>query len=522
MTTLEASAASRAAAPISGWRRLFGDTLLVGGATLVCHALGAVTSLLLRALLDPAQMGVWQGLKVFLGYANYTNLGVSKAATRELNIALGRGDDAPAQRSLNLAFTANTIGAALYAVGLAACAGWRIVAHGRVAWADGWTSGLLVVAALALLQRHVTFQVTILRCRQAFRAASQLSVQEAVLTLCCSAVATWLWGLPGLFAATVVVMLASLWYLRRQETADFHWAWNWREVWRLAVIGGPILLAGVVASLFASLDKLMILAYLPDGDYQLGCYSAALLVTAQLYGLGNMLAVTSGPRFGELFGRTGSRRETARLAVRLTELQAAALAPIAGLAIVAGPPVLAAILPQYRSGLPALAWLVPGTFCAALALPLGQCIVAVEGGRKVLIALALGLVVASVGNHLALEHGLGLIGVAAATSAANVVYFVALASLVAGRDLAAGEGRRFGGGLLLACGPCLGVALLLNSLTTDFHTDWTALAGAIVVVLLAWGAALGCGWRWGGWSDELQRTVKSCASCATTSNKDVS
>ena len=77
------------AAPVSGWRRVFGDALRVGGATTVGHLLGAATSLLLRMFLDPAQMGLWQGLKLYLSYGNYANLGISKAAARELTLARG-------------------------------------------------------------------------------------------------------------------------------------------------------------------------------------------------------------------------------------------------------------------------------------------------------------------------------------------------------------------------------------------------------------------------------------------------
>jgi O-antigen/teichoic acid export membrane protein len=504
-----AARASDRAAPVSGWRRLFADTLLVGGATLVCHVLGAITSLLLRALLDPAQMGVWQGLKVFLGYANYANLGVSKAATRELTIALGRGDPAPAGRSLNLAFTVNTVSAALYAVGLAAAATWRVLRDGHGAWADGWTLGLFVLAGLALVQRHVTFQVTILRCRQAFRSASRLAVQEAALTLACSAIATWLWGLPGLFAATVTVMLASCWYLRGQETADFRPAWNTREIAGLIAIGGPILLAGVVGSLLASLDKLMILAYLDDGDYQLGCYSIALLVTAQLYGLGNMLAVAAAPRFGELFGRGGNRRDVARLAARMGHVQAVALAPVAGLSIVLGPPLLGALLPEYRAGLPALAWLVPGTLAAVAALPLGQYLVAVEGGRRALLALALGMATAAIGNHLALTHGHGLVGVATATTMANVVYLVALAMISIGRDLPMGEQWRYAAGQLIAIGPAVGAALAFHWHSSAEAIGWRTMIAQSVAVLLAWSVTLTICGRHGVWRNALRRVSKS-------------
>src|SRR5262249_36804523 len=96
-------------APLSGWRRMLADTLVVGASTLVCQVLGAVTSLALRMLLDPAEMGIWQGLKTVLSYANFSNLGISKGAAQELAIAHGRGDLAAAQRGLNLAHTINTL-----------------------------------------------------------------------------------------------------------------------------------------------------------------------------------------------------------------------------------------------------------------------------------------------------------------------------------------------------------------------------------------------------------------------------
>ena len=102
------------------------------------------------------------------------------------------------------------------------------------------------------------------------------------------------------------------------------------------------------------------------------------MVTAQLYGLGNMLSMVMGPRYGEKFGRSGDRREVARLAARASELQAAAMALPAALAIVAAPPLLAWLLPDYRTGLAPLVWLVPGVVALCVALPATQYLVAVD------------------------------------------------------------------------------------------------------------------------------------------------
>ncbi len=165
------------------------------------------------------------------------------------------------------------------------------------------------------------------------------------------------------------------------------WAWDAAEARRLVAIGAPILLAGVVSSLFRSIDKIMLLAYLPDGEFQLGCYSLALLVAAQLYGLANMLSLVMGPRYAEALGRTGSPPHVARLAARACELQAALLALPAGVALACGPALLGWLLPDYRAGLEALEPLVPGAVALGLALPCSQYLVAMARGRTALLAV---------------------------------------------------------------------------------------------------------------------------------------
>jgi O-antigen/teichoic acid export membrane protein len=439
---LAAAGSVRSCAPLTGWRKMLTDTLLVGGSTLACQALGAFTSLVLRLLLDPAAMGVWQGLKTFLSYANYTNLGISKGATQELAIARGHGDLAAARRGLCLAHTVNTLTSCLYAAALMAAAAW-IALRSSGPWSTAWAVGLALVGLLAIVQRHVTFHVTILRAKQAFAATSRLQLLETVLTLAASTAAIWMWGLWGLFVATFCVLAASWIFVRRAGSEPLHLAWDLPEMRRLIGIGGPILLAGVASSLFRSLDKLMILACLADREQQLGLYSLALMVAAQLYGLANMVSTVMGPRYCELLGHTHSRREVARLAARASELQAAVIVLPAALAILAAPPVLRALLPKYEDGLAPLVWLVPGIVALALALPCSQYLVAVGRSRSVLAVLVVCCALATAGNYLALTAGGGLIGVARTMTAANTLYLALLAAVSLWPQLAAAERGRY-------------------------------------------------------------------------------
>ena len=214
-------------APLSGWRRLLGDWIVVSGATVLCQVLGSATSLLLRGALSPAQMGVWQALKLLLTNGNYANLGISKGAARELSLAVGRGDPASVQRDLDLAFTVNSATSVVYALALLA-AGLGIGWFGQGPWATAWAIGLAAVGGLSILQRYVTFQVTLLRAKQDFTVTSQLSILEAVLTLAVVYAATWFWRLTGLYLGMAAVFVGSIIFVHRGGAFRLSWAWDAR------------------------------------------------------------------------------------------------------------------------------------------------------------------------------------------------------------------------------------------------------------------------------------------------------
>jgi O-antigen/teichoic acid export membrane protein len=478
--------------------------MVVSGATGVCHVLGAVTSLLLRMLLDPAQMGVWQAVKLFLSYGNYANLGISKGAVRDFTIALGQGDTSKAKRGLDLAFTVNTLSSAAYAVVLIGAGTW-IGLSGGGTWAGAWAGGLAVVGALAVLSRYVTFHVTILRAKQDFKATAQLSILEAVLTLAVCALATWCWGLWGLYLATLAVLVAGLVFVWRRRAVTLNWAWDASEIRRLIAVGGPILLAGTISSLFRSLDKLMILGYLSDREYQLGCYSAALMVTVQLYGLGNMLSIVMGPRYGESFGRSGDRGEVARLAARATELHAAAVALPAALAIVAAPALLGWLLPDYQPGLAPLVWLVPGVLALCVTLPAAQYLVAVKHQNRALAAVVTATALAALGNHLALTGGHGLVGVGVATGLAYVVYGILTVSISLWPQLDRPGRSRYFAMLGLAVVPSVGLAITLERLHPGVEAGFLTTLAKVAAVVLIWTVTVLIGWHHGGWRAAVRR-----------------
>ncbi len=475
------------------WRRLAADVGRVGTATVVCQVLGLATSLLMRGLLDPAQMGIWQAWKMFLSYGNYFNLGISKGAAREWSVALGRGETQAAARGLDLAFTVNTLTSLAYGIALAGAGLWMALA-GDGPWAATWSAGLIALGLVVVLQRHVTFHVGILRAGQEFRSSSRLSIVEALLTLVLGSLATWQWGVHGLYGATVGVLIGSWIYVKLCGARRLHWDWHGGEILRLIGIGSPILAGGVLLTFFRSVDKLMILVCAPDGEFQLGCYSIALLVGGQLYSVGNALSIVVGPRYATLYGAMECRRRVALFAAQTSQFQAAVLAWLGGVAIVAAPAVLGAAFPSYASGLAPLGWVVIAGIGLGVSLPASQYLTAVGLERRALAAMVPPALLSAGGNYLVLTQGGDLNGVAAVTALGQAGYAVTVMLLAFWPHLSPAARWRLAAQHALALVPTLAVALLAEE-------RWPAASAGLLFVfckffLVTIAAALGV---WAAW-----------------------
>jgi O-antigen/teichoic acid export membrane protein len=236
------------------------------------------------------------------------------------------------------------------------------------------------------------------------------------------------------------------------------------------------------------------------------------MVTVQLYGLGNMLSIVMGPRYGEAYGRSGDRGAVARLAARATELHAAAMALPASLAIVAAPPLLAWLLPDYQPGLAPLVWLVPGVVALCVTLPAAQYLVAVNRQSRALVAVVIGTVLAAVGNHLALTGGYGLVGVAAATAAGYVAYCVLTVSISIWTELDLAHRLRYSGMVGLMLAPTLTLAVVLERLQPGVEAGCEITVAKVVAVALAWGVTVLVGWHHGRWREAIRNPGGSATS----------
>ena len=98
-------------------RKFVRDSLVVTLGGQLERVVGTLTSLVLRWGLDPARLGVYFGLRLFLDQTNRTSLGIGLGAVQEIPILRAAGREDEARRVADVAYTTNTLTCLVYALG---------------------------------------------------------------------------------------------------------------------------------------------------------------------------------------------------------------------------------------------------------------------------------------------------------------------------------------------------------------------------------------------------------------------
>lgn len=392
-------------------RRAVLDSVIVTVGGQIERALGTITALMLRWGLDPASLGVYTGLRLFLDQTNRSSLGVGLGAVQEIPVLRAQGRLAEAQHVANVAHTANSVTCLAYALGLMLWAMLRAPAGAETSLAQKWTWGLVAVAGLALLKRYESFLIAVLRSHQQFTLTTELDIFEALISIAAVGVGLGLAGFWGLIASVGVILGAKIAYLHARHPFRFRWTWDLRTTARLMQLGLPILANTATLAAVLSLDRVLILARLPDGERAAGLYTVAIMGTSWSLDLAGRVVAVLYTYFQTTLGRTDDPAEVAAQSVRATEAQATVLALGSSVAYLIGPVFLGLILPRYTPGLAALRPLLPGTLLLGLAWPARQMLIALGHPYRLAVATLIGLGVAAAAGIVGADRA-GIVGVA--------------------------------------------------------------------------------------------------------------
>lgn len=398
-------------APDAEGRRNVRDSLIVTVGGQLERVLGTFTALALRWGLDPARLGVYTGLRLYLDQTNRSSLGVGLGAVQEIAILRAAGEEAEAQRIADVAYTANTLTCTLYIAGLLV---WAWI---RSPWLAGdplareWTWGLAAVAGLAVLKRYESFLIAVLRAHREFTLTTELDVVESLASAVVVSAGLWLAGFWGLLAGVGVLLSIKILYLHARHPFRFRWNLHLATTFRLMRVGLPILANTAVFGAVLSLDRVLILWRVPDGARAVGLYTIAIMGTSWSLDLAGRIVLVLYTAFQTTLGRTRDPREVASQALRATEAQAPVLAAGSAVAYMVGPVFLGTLIPRYTDGLPALRPLLLGTFMLGLAWPARQALITLEHSVRLFLATLVGLAATACAGIVGADQA-GIVGVA--------------------------------------------------------------------------------------------------------------
>ena len=410
------------------------DGLIVAVGGQVERVLGTFTAVALRWGLDPARMGVYTGLRLYLDNTNRSSLGVGLGAVQEIPVLRAQGRHDEAQRVANLAHTTNTLTCLVYASALVGLASWWSRSRAGEPLAAEWTWGLLAVAGLTLLKRYESFLIVVLRAHGEFALTTKMDILESCVSAVAIGSGLWLAGFWGLLAAVGVISTAKIAYLHARHPLRFGWAWDSAAIGRLMVVGLPILANTAAFGAILALDRVILLAMVPDGERAAGLYSVALMGTSWSLDLAGRVVTALSTHFLTTLGRSGRPIDVAHQAIRATEAQAPILAAGGAIAYVFAPAFLGMLMPRYAAGVGAIRPLLPGMVLLGVAWPARQMLIAVKRPYRLCLATLAGLafvaecgaIGAGVGGMIGVARGmsLGYAGVTLLTSSSAFVSLI--------------------------------------------------------------------------------------------------
>lgn len=399
--------------------RILKDSTFYTASTIAAQVIGIVTSIATRRLLTPDMMGIWATFLVVLNYALFANMGVFTAIEVRIPYLRGKGDTEELEAMRSTAFTFGIIIAAVMAVVMFAASFFFAAAAGSYV-----VLGIRVTALIIAATLFYNLYIVMLRADKDFTLLSKAVVFNSVAMLVFITAFTYLWGLRGIFFATLFATIASWLYIMNKTKYRLRFKLEASRLMDLVKVGLPILLVGIAYTFLISIDKVMIIRMI--GPSELGFYSIAILAFTYANTFPKLFGIVIFPSMQEAFGRTESKEHILGY-VREPAVIMSYIFPALLAAAYFGIPVLVHyVLPKYVLGIGSMKILLIGCFFISLA-PLAQNFAISINKQVVLIPMAIAAVFLGMGlDWWMIKSGYGINGVALGTSVAYFIYFTAL------------------------------------------------------------------------------------------------
>lgn len=330
------------------------DILSYSTSVIISQGIGIITIFWVARLLGPTDFGILNVVLLVLVYGAYMELGALSTMGRDLPYYLGKGDKETAA-IIEGAARRTTIFGAILAAFLVICFSLLPIHSTKMAL------GLQAMAVALVLQQIYTYHRTVLRSHNCFGELSRQQVFLAVVNSILVVIMVIFIGFGGRLLAAIMAQVIIVFYALRRHPWLSIPKFSFSEVLGVIRIGFPILMAGFILSLLATMDRLLVIFFL--GEEQMGYFGLAVLMKSAIILIPAIANQVLYPRITHQFGSSGNSVESLRIFVLTPPVILSALLPLViGSLYLALPLMIKTFLPAYALGISAARIVVVGIF----------------------------------------------------------------------------------------------------------------------------------------------------------------
>lgn len=383
---------------------------------LVTQLVSVVGGFLMRHFLGPLQTGVWSLMQVVLSYVDYSTLGATYAISVEIPLRRGQGKEVEVTRLKDVMMSFSFLMSFLTALGVLA---YAFILKSSLSQEIFF--GLIITAALVVLQQLNNVLISLLRAYKQFElAGKQMMISSVVNLILLSLLSHW-FRLYGFMIAMTLSFIFNILFIYFHQPMSFRWNLNRIDLFSLIRFGFPLMFLTLLSTLFLTIDRIMVARFL--GMESLGYYSIALMTSGFVFSFPNSIGIVMIPNVSEKFGETSNMADLKGYLEKSNLFFGNMMPFLVGAAWFAVPLAISILIPKFNPGIEAMKYLVLGAFFLAAAQPYLNFIVVVK--KHILLAPIASLsCIFSIGAiFLSVRAGMGIEGVAMATAASLFLNF---------------------------------------------------------------------------------------------------
>ena len=380
-----------------------------------------LTSIFIAKILGPKNLGIYSTAALVMMYGVLLHVGIKQATGLRIPIMIGKGLKEEVETCLSFSLGA-ILSILLFFLPLFILF--------IIFYIDNEMLFFGMISTVVALFLYEVYNLSEAKARLNYRIKTVFYSQIILVTSRSALIISgaYFYGLYGAFLAISISYLPSLFYLLIIKNESIKIKWNLAETKSLINTGFPLFFAGMMMTLFLSLDRWFILS--SEGIERLGFYTFIVGISSIIATIPQKIASFMSQYIREAVGANVSKQEIARATGFLCLTMLIILLPIILMIYHFGIFLISGYLTAYKESLPLLDILIFSSFFLTGFHFYSQYLIGLGAKKEIIYAQSIGLVLAIFLYIIALSFGGSLYIISIANLFSSLFLSVSMAIFV--------------------------------------------------------------------------------------------